>query len=102
VNMDTGVMREERSVNCLDRVKHVNRYRDVWVRYQDPTSNFEVVERKISDKIGTEDIHSFIFQSEYNYLNGRSMCDNTEKGADSLIEILREGKTVIRPHTLKQ
>lgn len=98
VNLDSSVMREEKSINCLGKSKHVNRYRDVWVRYQDPSSDFDVIERKISDKVGSDDVFSFIFQSEYNYLNGRSICDNTEKGAESLIEIMREGKTVIRPH----
>lgn len=99
VNLDTSVMREERSLNCLDRSKHVTRYRDVWVRYQDPESDFDVIERKFSDRKDSDDLISFIFQSEYNYLNGRSICDHTEKGADSLLEILREGRSVLRPIT---
>jgi len=99
VNLDSSVMREERSLGCFDRSKHVTRYREVWVRYQDPKNDFNVIERKFSDRKNSDDLNSFIFQSEYNYLNGRSICDNSEKGADSLLEILREGRSVLRPAT---
>lgn len=90
VSIYPTVSREEKSRNCVGISKHVKRFRTVWVRYQDPTRDFEIVERKIED-VGNM-VQSFIFQSEFSYLNGLSICDGTDKGTESTLEIMREDK----------
>ena len=90
VSVYPTVSREEKSRNCIGTSKHVKRFRTVWIRYQDPTREFEIIERKIED-VGNM-VQSFIFQSEFSYLNGLSICDGTDKGIESTLEIMREGK----------
>ena len=83
VNWDRTVTVAEPSIYC-DKETKMTRSLQIWVAYQDPFNNWERMERRLAGS------RAWAFQTELAILNGLSVCDETDRGVESLHRFLRE------------
>lgn len=85
VNWESVVSAHVPSSYCPERDPNhkVTRSFQVWVSYLDPTNNWQRMERRLDRK------DAWAFQVEFAILHGLSVCDGSDKGVESLKQLLR-------------
>jgi len=85
VNWESAVAAHVPSSYCPERDSNhkVSRSLQVWVSYLDPTNNWQRMERRLDKK------DAWAFQVEFAILHGLSVCDGTDRGVESLKQLVR-------------